>query len=641
MKRRSRRRRAHAEAAAADGAARPPPHAPADDASPEDADKAAASTELGELAPYVSGEATPPVPTFFVGAAGAAAAASLAALASAPPSCTIHHLGRAGVAPVAGLSVAFLDGTFAPAAAAAGPTPPGAPHFSGADIDALQTALHASTGEVDLFLTCEWPAGVLSALPAAARPAPAAVPAARGSAPVAALSDAVRPRYHVAGGGGGFFARAPYVNPDKGAGISVTRFLGLGPVGGPSKWLHALKLAPAAAAPTDVPPDATASPYSMEASVAAKRPFDDDGADPAQPWRWAPVKRGRGGGRGGGPPRGAPSAGRPGVIADNRKTVYVGNVSPDATEAEIEAHFAASGAPVVDVRRRGDGGGQGGLQQYAFVQFADVASAAAALALDGSSLVGRTLHVEPAGGRGGAAAGGPLPPPPRLPVADCWFCLSNPNADVDLVVSVGTDVYCAVDKGPIVEGGHALVLPVEHAPSSLALPAPAAAEIDAYLDALEACYKAQGWGLFTWERYAALRARGGNHAQINALAVPAERVAGATAALLAAADAAGVALVRVPGPARAGEPSRGALRDAVGDGEFYVATAPDGSRYAAPVPRGERHPLSFGRDAAAAVAGAPERADWKACQVAPPAEVARAEAFKAAFKAHDPAGGGE
>jgi hypothetical protein len=586
----------------------------------------------------VSGEAAPPVPTFFVGGGGAGAAAALAALASAPPSCVIRHLGRAGVAPVAGLSVAFLDGTFAPATAGAGPSPPGAPHFSGADVDALQAALAATCGDIDLFLTCEWPAGVLGALPAASRP----LNPPRGSAPVAALADAVRPRYHVAGGGGSFFARPPYVNPDRGAGPSVTRFLALAPAAAPAtKWLHALQLAPAAATGGDAPADATPSPYSMaDAAVAGKRAAPGDDRDPAQPWRWAAPKRARGGGgAGGAPPRGAPSLGRDGVVADARKTVYVGNVSPDATEAEIEGHFGAAGRAVVDVRRRGDGGGQGGLQQYAFVQFADVDAARSALSLDGSTLAGRTLNVEPAGGRGGPAAGPAAGALPRLPVADCWFCLSNPNADVDLVVSVGSDVYCAIDKGPIVEGGHALVLPVEHAPSSLALSAAAAAEMDAYLDALQACYKAQGWGLFAWERYAALRARGGNHAQVNALGVPADSVKGAEAALLAAADVAGVALVRVPGPARGGEASRDALRDAVGDGEFFVATLPGGARYAAPVPRGARHPLTFGRDAAAAVAGAPDRADWRACQVAPPAEVERADAFKATFKAHDPAAG--
>ena len=73
--------------------------------------------DLGELAPYVAGTATAPLPTYFVGAHGVGAAAGVAALAApAAAGCGIHYLGRAGVASVAGLSVAFLDGTFSPAA---------------------------------------------------------------------------------------------------------------------------------------------------------------------------------------------------------------------------------------------------------------------------------------------------------------------------------------------------------------------------------------------------------------------------------------------------------------------------------------------------------------------------------------------
>ena len=54
-------------------------------------------------------------------------------------------------------------------------------------------------------------------------------------------------RYHVAGGKGAFYARAPYMNKDLGAGAHATRFIGLAPVGNAAKqkFLHALALVPA------------------------------------------------------------------------------------------------------------------------------------------------------------------------------------------------------------------------------------------------------------------------------------------------------------------------------------------------------------------------------------------------------------
>jgi hypothetical protein len=234
--------------------------------------------------------------------------------------------------------------------------------------------------------------------------------------------------------------------------------------------------------------------------------------------------------------------------------------------------------------------------------------------------------------------------------------LSNPDADVDLVASVGEEAYVAVDKGAIT-ATHALVLPIEHAPSTIALAASeatvsAAAEMEAYLKALRAWCASQGLALFAFERYAALRrGAGGNHAQVHALGVPAAAVPTARAVIEGLAAEAGIAgLVHLPGDPLAGPAARGALRDAVGDGEFFQAWLPwDGvsgpcpGRLVQAVTKGARHPLAFGRTVAAALAGCPERADWKECAVSPPEEVARTDAFKAAFAPFDPAlgGGGE
>ena len=65
---------------------------------------------------------------------------------------------------------------------------------------------------------------------------------------------------------------------------------------------------------------------------------------PGQDWRWQQDKRQRGGGHA------APSPGRPGVVKDERRTVYVGNLPYRASEDDIEALFSTAGR-VVDVRR--------------------------------------------------------------------------------------------------------------------------------------------------------------------------------------------------------------------------------------------------------------------------------------------------
>lgn len=99
------------------------------------------------------------------------------------------------------------------------------------------------------------------------------------------------------------------------------------------------------------------------------------------------------------------------------------------------------------------------------------------------------------------------------------------------------------------------------------------------------------------------------------------------------AKAAGFSLTHIP--AAAGEAARAALRDVVGDGEYFQAFLPDGSYLVHPIAFGERHPLNYGREVLAELAGVPDRAEWKACAVSVEEERRRSEAFKALFKPHD------
>ena len=56
-----------------------------------------------------------------------------------------------------------------------------------------------------------------------------------------------------------------------------------------------------------------------------------------------------------------------------------------------------------------------------------------------------------------------------------------------------------------------------------------------------------------------------------------------------------------------GKASRSQLQEVVGDSEYFLATLPDGSRLVHPITREERHPLDFGRQVVAQLAGTPDR----------------------------------
>lgn len=73
----------------------------------------------------------------------------------------------------------------------------------------------------------------------------------------------------------------------------------------------------------------------------------------------------------------------------------------------------------------------------------------------------------------------------------CWFCLSSPDVESHLVISIGEAYYCALAKGPLVPN-HVLMIPVEHCPSTLMMPAEAEVELGRYKNALAKYFEKQG-----------------------------------------------------------------------------------------------------------------------------------------------------
>ncbi|KAK9851345.1 hypothetical protein WJX84_006139 [Apatococcus fuscideae] len=435
------------------------------------------------------------------------------------------------------------------------------------------------------------------------------------SPPLADLLLEVRPRYHIAGGRQVFWTRQPYQNQDLGAGAHVTRFISLAEVGNEKKQksLHALGLVPARdmdiATLHQQPDGTTACPFTGSAG-RLRRKADEALGD--QDWRWQQAKRQKG--------DGVEKWGQADVVPDRRKTVFVRNLPFKASQADVAAFFAAAGG-IADIRRGLDD--QGRLQGHALVQFESVEAAERAAEMDGQDMMGRPQFVRLS----------EAPQKDREPPPQCWFCLSSDAADTNLVISIGEEMYVAMDKGAI-SNTHVLLLPIEHVPSTLELSAAGYAELEKYLSALRQCFKAQGLELVAFERFLRLTKSGGNHAHVNIIGVPAHM--GATAQQRFESMASQHSFSFNPVAAGlAGEDARSAMRDMVGDGEFFSISLPDGSRLLHSIPRSEKHPISFGREVLAQLVGEPGRADWKKCQLDATEEQRRTHSFKKSFKKFD------
>lgn len=597
----------------------------------------------GEYAPYLNGEKQAPIPTYFIGGYGLGSNNILTKLATS--SSNIHHLGRAGIIKLNDLQIAYLDGTYNAAAYRATESSTSTPfcrYFTEADVERLYKECTTADGDIDILLTNDWPSDTCNGLTDGYLPQQLHQDSTKHGPPAgnlvtAQVATAIRPRYHVAGTHGVFYARLPYINADLGAGAHATRFISLGTVGNTlkQKWIHALGLLPACKMTPEalmaLPEGATPSPYSEqrrrlkdgagEKRAATDADKDDEGLG-AETWRWQDKKKKR-------VPIAAPSLGRTDITKDKTKTAFVRNVSFQATEDDILSFFSQAGT-VMDIVRRADQ--QGKLHSYCFVQFDTRDQMERACQLNGTELMGRQMFIEPAateGGRSGNRRGGPV-----QAVEGCWFCLSNPSADVDLVVSIGEECYVAIDKGAISDT-HVLILPVDHYACSLDAPSSLNHEIERYASALKSCFASEGKQFVGFERFMRLKKSGGNHCHINCIAIPSSAAQRAQHTFEKIAAGHGFSFGHHVPACSTAEETQKKIQDIVQNNEYFIAFLPDGSKLVHPILYGERHPLNYGREVLAELVGAPQKSDWKACSMSSEEEKKKVESFKKVFAPFD------
>ena len=100
---------------------------------------------------------------------------------------------------------------------------------------------------------------------------------------------------------------------------------------------------------------------------------------------------------------------------------------------------------------------------------------------------------------------------------DCWFCLSSPTCEKQLIVSILKDVYVTMPKGPL-NDHHALVLPIHHESNGI-WNSPSVHEIIQTIQKLAKHAKdVLKYDLFVFKR--AIATRGGYHSHIQCIPIP-------------------------------------------------------------------------------------------------------------------------
>lgn len=79
----------------------------------------------------------------------------------------------------------------------------------------------------------------------------------------------------------------------------------------------------------------------------------------------------------------------------------------------------------------------------------------------------------------------------------CWFCLANPKVEKHLIVSIGSEIYATLAKGPVVTSndssvpglGHILLIPITHYPTFGKIPMESQIEVVAELEKYKSCIR--------------------------------------------------------------------------------------------------------------------------------------------------------
>nr|XP_007154656.1 hypothetical protein PHAVU_003G136700g [Phaseolus vulgaris]ESW26650.1 hypothetical protein PHAVU_003G136700g [Phaseolus vulgaris] len=544
--------------------------------------------QLEEFTAYIEGGSQIPLPTYFVGDYGVAAPKFL--LQASKDSANrgfmmdgfkvcrnLYWLKGGGKFPLFGLSVAYLSGRKSSSVQQFGT-------YTEDDVDALR-AIAEEPEIIDLGVTNG----------AAASDIPAGVSDAVGSdSTISELVQEIKPRYHIAGTKGIYYAREPYTNVDA---VHITRFIGLASVGNrdKQKFIHAISPTPASTmSSTEIATKTTTttlSPYTFVEKITA--PMDstkrsNDSVSDSQYWRYD--------------------------VSQKRQKYETGQtdkmcfkfVSSGSCPHGEKCHFRHD----IDAReqcRRGvcfDFLNKGKCERGPDCNFKHN------LLDEGDRHPSR----RPGSGRS----------------KECWFCLSSPNVETHLIVSIGEIYYLALAKGPLVED-HALILPVEHMPSTLSMSSESEIELSRFQSSLKSYCRSQEKEVIFFE-WASIR---GTHANLQAIPIPSSKAVMVENVFNLAAQKLGFEFVAK-------------TFDSISDGRKFLKTQIHGgsSLFYAQVPGGtillhhveenEKFPAQFGREVMAGLLNMADNADWRNHKHSKDEEMKIVENFKSRFQEYDP-----
>ncbi|KAI8990165.1 CwfJ C-terminus 1-domain-containing protein-like protein [Pilobolus umbonatus] len=485
--------------------------------------------------------------------------------------CTnLHYLGKQGILSTAqGLKIAFLSGIYGENAT---PTT-----YTKSDIQKLclsKMPMNAPPG-VDLLLTYEWPKDITSGTQS-----PLPLNEEKNSAVLSDVSASLKPRYHFASSQNKFYEREPYKNIISGVTGSyerpahhVTRFIGLGDILNEDKqrWFYAFNLVPLSKATKEaleVIPPNT-TPYPFSITKAgSKRKMSNDEGTS--------------------------------FFFDASKKIKVPPADYICKICNTPGHFLKDCPQKVPSR------------------------------VDHHPPEGYVCNICKSPGHW--IKNCPSKHSHHADLNSCWFCLSNPKLEKHLIVSIGSELYMTLAKGPIISPkderckvpglGHVLIIPITHYPTFGKIPMESQieviAELERFKNALRRLYDKYDQDMVIFE-VSRESINGLSHAHIQVIPVPRSISNTVEPTAKKHLDQLMLQYMEEAPP---------------GDLPYFKMEFPNGKSLVHIIRPRESFNIQIGRKIMADVLGYPEREDWRIC-VSEEEEKKDTIKFKEAIKPYD------
>lgn len=202
----------------------------------------------------------------------------------------------------------------------------------------------------------------------------------------------------------------------------------------------------------------------------------------------------------------------------------------------------------------------------------------------------------------------------------CWFCLSNPDIEKHLIVSIGQEAYMALAKGGI-SPNHVLVIPIEHVSSVFTSYKKLELEAVKYKKAIVDCFKNET--VVFWERSMVGTPHGSkHHAHLQAIPIPKSKSEDIVKVIEEIASEDGLEIVELKRNVKVNFPY--VQIDVPSIANILVKSDKRGSGL-----------LQFGRKLVATLLQQPDKEDWKNCTASKEEEIAMADQFKRQFAQYD------